>query len=1011
MIPNDNKTSLLIPSQFPKFVQENADYAAFVDFVQAYYEWMELSNTANSLVTTATTNQGITNASKNILNYTDIDSTTDQFVQYFTNDFLPYFPKDALVSPQLAIKTARQLYQSKGTPASYKFLFRVLYNSDFDSFFTDNAVLKASGGNWYIPKSLRLETLNENFLAITNLRLLGETSKSIATIENSIVAGTKTEVFISNIERLFQSGEFVSVVDSSNRPVYFYNGVVAAANTPGAETLRAKIVGQISNIKINNTSVEGQLYVGANTTYAYPGDPVVVYGGLSNTTPNPIGATATVGTVTSGSLQSIGVVTEGFGYSTYNIANTAYTIINIQGGNGAAAQVFNLDPNNSQRVTLLPNDSIAAKIYTANGGGYPTPILLGNSTNPQLYHFAANALSNWNTTLANAFNFLTFTVNPISSVAVTSAGGAIDSGSLAITASSLYNTDAASYGLNSQTFAGNLKNMGILAPIQIYSGGVNYTVGNIIQIIGGHGIGANANVTSVNATGAITGTSYIHYGSQSNAYPLGGMGYTTEGLPTLNVTSSTGSGAELVITNVLGDGATFTPVTNKVGSVLTINVQNPGEDYVAAPAVSMRVQDIAVTNYNILQPITSGTVVYQGASKTSATYLSYVDSITLAPVTQAPLQANNYLSTYILRVYNYNTTSLGYQPLIVSTSSANQIFAIANNYPFYLGDSVTKVHPQYNSQRPGYLNYGDGNALATASFLNGLSIGKGQYLDTSSHLSGYDVLESVDYNSYTYQITVEKEISKYRQILLNLLHPTGINLIGRYSMRSNNHTDTRGLDALNQGYSLTHYTGAVASNVTIKGSFTNPSNNILYFQNLAGANLEQIILSNSTISLTTLAGDQLSAAVSSVYDGVSNTVVISSNVWLAFANVALVNANTTTNVINIVSLTNSYNIVNNGVYSNTLYPLKDIVRAGDSVLVNNAIETVQSVDYVHNLIYLTANSTSNVSNSFLSVNRTMVANANSVFIFGPTGLQFFPQITTEEGDLIITEDGFTILLG
>ena len=183
MIPNDNKTSLLIPSQFPKFVQENADYAAFVDFVQAYYEWMELSNTANSLVTTATTNQGITNASKNILNYTDIDSTTDQFVQYFTNDFLPYFPKDALISPQLAIKTARQLYQSKGTPASYKFLFRVLYNSDFDSFFTENAVLKASGGNWYIPKSVRLETLNENFLAITNLRLLGETSKSIATLK------------------------------------------------------------------------------------------------------------------------------------------------------------------------------------------------------------------------------------------------------------------------------------------------------------------------------------------------------------------------------------------------------------------------------------------------------------------------------------------------------------------------------------------------------------------------------------------------------------------------------------------------------------------------------------------------------------------------------------------------------------------------------------------------------------------------------------------------------------
>ena len=113
----------------------------------------------------------------------------------------------------------------------------------------------------------------------------------------------------------------------------------------------------------------------------------------------------------------------------------------------------------------------------------------------------------------------------------------------------------------------------------------------------------------------------------------------------------------------------------------------------------------------------------------------------------------------------------------------------------------------------------------------------------------------------------------------------------------------------------------------------------------------------------------------------SNTVVISSNVWLAFANVARVNTNTTTNVINIVSLTNSYNIVNNGVYSNTMYPLMDIVRAGDNVLVNNAIQIVQSVNYALSLIYLTTNSTSNVSNSFLSVSRTMVANANSVLIF------------------------------
>lgn len=1010
MILNDNKTSLLVPSQFPKFVQENADYDNFIAFVQAYYEWMELSNTANSLVTTATTNQGITTGTKNIPNYFDIDNTIDQFIQYFVNDFLPYFPKDALISPQLAIKTARQLYQAKGTPASYKFLFRILYNSDFDVFFTQNSVLKASGGNWYIPKSLRLETLDSNFLSIKNLRLIGEISKSIATVENSIVSGTKTEVFISNIERLFQSGENVTVVDSTNKPVYFYQGQIVPSTTPGAETLTAKIVGQISNIKISPTAT-GQLYVGANTLYGYAGDPVVVYGGLSNTISNPVGATAYVGTVTTGSIQSIGVTAEGFGYSSSSSANSFYTTIKITGGNGAAANVYSLDPLNFSNVAVIPSDSIAPKIAAANGGGYPTNILLGNSTNPQLYHFAANVNSNWNTTLANAFTFLSFTLNPISSVVVTNAGGGISSGSLSVSANSNYQTDASIAGGSTATqYLGKIKNLGILAPIQIVNGGTNYNVGDTINLIGGHGKGAYANVASVNATGSITGTGYI-FGPKANAYPLGGMNYTTTGLPAVTVTTSTGSGAVLTVPDVLGDGATFLPVTNQIGSVMTINIENPGEDYVAAPNVSFRVQDIAVTNYDISKPIKPGTLIYQGASKNAATYTAYVDSVTLTN----PPNANSFLSTYIVRVYNYNTSKIGYQPLVVPvSSSANQVFTIANNYIFYLGDSPTP-HPLYNSKVPGILTYGDGNALGTASFLNGLSIGTGQYIDTTGQLSGDDVLESLDYNSFTYQITVEKEIAKYRDTLLNLLHPSGINLVGRFSMRSNNAYTTTANDALSQGYSLYHYTQTSASNVTIQGSFSNPSNNILYFQNLSGANLQQIILSNTTISLTTTAGDSLSSPTVKVIDGTTNTATIASNVWLAFANVAYASAATNSNVINILSLTNSYNIVNGGYYSNTMYPMMDIIRVGDSVSLNVAnsqvTRVVTKVDYVNNLVYVNANSASNASNTLLSVSRTMVANANSVIIYGTVGLQFFPQITDESGNFILTEDGLNILLG
>ena len=159
---------------------------------RAYYEWMEQSG--NTLDFT-----------KSLLTYMDVDTTTTEFLDYFVNDFMSYFPKDILSDKSKVIKIAKQLYQSKGTPASYQFLFRVLFNSDFDYYVTGDSVLKASAGTWYVPRSVRLATVDENFLAINNLRLFGLSSKSIATVENSVLSGTKTEVFISNICLLYTS--------------------------------------------------------------------------------------------------------------------------------------------------------------------------------------------------------------------------------------------------------------------------------------------------------------------------------------------------------------------------------------------------------------------------------------------------------------------------------------------------------------------------------------------------------------------------------------------------------------------------------------------------------------------------------------------------------------------------------------------------------------------------------------------------------------------------------------
>ena len=711
MITSGHKTSLLIPSQLPEFIRDDPSYANFVAFLQAYYEWMEQDG-------------NVTDRSKNLLNYKDIDATTTEFLQYFTNEFLPYFPNDALISKEKAVKVARQLYRSKGTPASYQFLFRILYNSDFNVYYTKDSVFKASDGNWYIPKSLKLNTLDSRFLNINNYRLFGETTKSIATVENSVKAGNKTEVFISNIERLFQSGEYVRVVDNANQNILI-----------GGKILRAKIVGQISSVKIDQYN-RGLLY--------QPGDPVVIYGGLESA--NGHGAIATVGTTTAGSILTLDVVNQGYGYS-----DSPNTVINFTYAPGASAVVGSLNPaaNGVANIAYVPLDSIALKQYYTLGNGN------WNSTfgSPSNYHFANVANANANTVLAEAFSFLNLTTYPLSSVLLVNGGGGITRTPL-VMADSRYLDDNDEYG--------EIASLGILAPIQIITGGEGYEINDTIVFTGGSGYGAHAKVSNVATNGSITELTYTSDGF----YPLGGMGYNSTSVPVITVDSANtlASNASLFIPGILGTGATFTLTTDQAGSISTINVLDPGEDYTSTPKVSLKVEDIVVANVTISNFPQLGDVVYQGTSVEVSTYSATVNNAVLLQDNGDPTQ-----SLYNLRVFDYKSTPDPTKPLKID-KGINMIMA------------NTQYDANYNST--GVRIYGNGLAKANASFLNGLVIGQGQYLDKKGQPSSFSVLQSQIYNNYTYVITVEKEISKYRDILLNILHPSGMQMLGRYSLKS-----------------------------------------------------------------------------------------------------------------------------------------------------------------------------------------------------------------------------------
>jgi len=969
MILDNHKTSLQIIKQLPEFIQDDSSYQNFVSFVEAYYQWMETTQSANASNTIVTsTDQGVTHASKNLLNYSDVDNTLDEFVDYFINDFLPYIPKDALADKKKLLKISKELYNTKGTENSYKFLFRALYNSSAEIFNTSDTVLKASDGKWVITKSLRIDSLNPNWLLINNLRIFGETTKSYATIDYSSVTGSKTEVFISNIQRLFNSGEFVRVVDNNNLDVYFLDGKVYVQNQgvnipANAVILRGKIIGVISSIRINSRE-RGQFYE--------PGDPVIISGGLNPDVADPVGAEAFVGQTTRGSISSI-VVTDGSnGYqlppnSTVNFLGTADAV--------ARAEINLLDSEKLTNVAFVINNSL----------GIASNIVIGNTTFAQTYNTFANpGVTNTNSRLIDAFTFTSFTVGPIGSIRITNQGAGYTK-TPNVTVTSLYSTDVGQ---------SDLKNLGILQPISIRNAGTGYGNNDTISIVGGLGSGAFANIV-VNAAGSIIRVPYVFSEGNTNVtYSLGGFGYTISDLPSVIINSEYGSNASLVIPGIMGDGAILSPTTDRIGQISTINITNPGEDYTSAPKVYLNVQDIAISNVSGTNSIVPGDIIYQGNTYLSATYSANVYSFTRTSFDPA---GNTQNDIYRLRAYDYSGNYNDVLNLNVDREDGNTTIQLSfRPEPVLINKAGVST---------SMIKYGDGNARANASFLNGLIVGQGVYLNEDGQPSSLGlVLQSLDYNNYTYVLSVEKALKTYKDLILNLLHPAGSNLIGRNLLRSSNSFNLGTETGHQKGYTLEYVAGGAAYLTLEVNTATDIiSTNIIKVNNVISGNIGNTIFANDYIKFESSNNVKVYSLITDV-DYVNNELTIDDNVFLTFANVGFGYANASSNVINITSVTGQYD----GNFDRPT-PANNIIYAGDSVSLNGGPYYTVTRVFANGNISVANSSFGPSGNSRITVNKN--ANTQTAFIYGQVFVYDYPLLSTEANNEIITEQGTYLIIG
>lgn len=750
------RTSNLVSSQLPDFVR--SDYPKFVTFLEKYYEWLETTNSVSFEIDA-------------LRNANDIDSSDDYYIEQLKKDLAPYFPQEIVTDKRLFLKLVTQFYKSSGTQESVKFLFRALYNENIDIYYPKEDILKASDGKWVLPLALRIDTNDNNIFNIAKTLITGQTSKATALVEKVIqsvdrqLGITYTEIYVSNVNRLFTTGERITAT---------YVDEDTGLNV----TVGGRLIGALSEIKINPNN-RGLFYNAYDPETGYDGDPVSIVGGLNPVANTPVGAVAYVGVTTKGGITDIIVEKSGFGFRDPAI-NLNSSIIDFKGG--FANTTFGTEAKAS--INLL-DTSVSRKLNVSN------------MSIQTLHGLRPNIANIENVTIANATTFDAFTVFPISFVVIDGSGGGYRQ-KPTVETYSFYNEDyddilvctarnivagtslindttqnltvsfetgdyvrlfinnkfeaireVSSVDTNNLYFAepfpndlsgvsvykvlrNDLYKIGSLGRITINSGGTNYANGDILIFTGGSGYGANAFV-NVAPGGIITSVTMNNH--SSNAFVIGGEGYKRDSLPIITIQSSSGTSANLSVSEITGDGEQYGLTTSRIGAITSLRIESFGYDYVEAPTVSLRNADIILNSVTEGQLFVSNTSIYQGTSNISSSFSATVDSYNSGTTT--------------LRIFNYRGV-------------------------FDATKAIKSDDGTVTANVTSSLFYGDGNAKATANFENGLIRYPGIYLNTDGQISADKKLQDGEkYHNFSYIIKSQTDYSKFKKPLNDIVHPVG----------------------------------------------------------------------------------------------------------------------------------------------------------------------------------------------------------------------------------------------
>jgi len=250
------KLSQIVSSQFPEFVQ--SDHKKFISFFESYYKFLEQDQKPQELI-------------QNILDYNNIDFTTNAFIKYFLKNYADILPDSLLADKKVAIKRIKDLYEAKGSSLSFQLFFRIVYNQEARVNFPYENVLIPSGGNFLQRRSLRISNdigdrsniLNRFITTVVDNQEFNTPITEVNNINDEL-----TEIFldVNFLAPTYQLNENVTVTDANEGGNIIFSGNIQPTITSVSTTQSGSGFkkGQVFNI--NEESGTGTRILVSNVT-------------------------------------------------------------------------------------------------------------------------------------------------------------------------------------------------------------------------------------------------------------------------------------------------------------------------------------------------------------------------------------------------------------------------------------------------------------------------------------------------------------------------------------------------------------------------------------------------------------------------------------------------------------------------------------------------------------------------------------------------------------------------